>query len=98
MGRLVAFIACITCAVVIRAPVAAQEFPSRPLTLVVPFAARGSTGLIARMMLPPAPSSQAVSPSGHIGLAMGTLLSGHPLGQAHAYEVPWGSRARMARR
>jgi len=40
------------CAVAIRAPVAAQEFPSRPLTLVVPFAAGGSTGLIARMMLP----------------------------------------------
>jgi tripartite-type tricarboxylate transporter receptor subunit TctC len=52
MRRLVAFIAGITCAVAIRAPVAAQEFPSRPLTLVVPFAAGGSTGLIARMMLP----------------------------------------------
>ena len=52
MRRLVAFIACITCAVAIRAPVAAQEFPSRPLTLVVPFAAGGSTGLVARMMLP----------------------------------------------
>lgn len=52
MRRLVAFIASITCAVAIRAPVAAQEFPSRPLTLVVPFAAGGSTGLIARMMLP----------------------------------------------
>lgn len=52
MRRLVAFTACITCAVAIRAPVAAQEFPSRPLTLVVPFAAGGSIGLIARMMLP----------------------------------------------
>jgi hypothetical protein len=32
--------------------VAAREFPSRPLPLVVPFAAGGSSGLIARMMLP----------------------------------------------
>lgn len=50
--RRLAFVACITCAVAIRAPVAAPEFPSRPLTLVVPFTAGGSTGLIARMMLP----------------------------------------------
>ena len=34
MRRLVAFIACLTCAVAIRAPVAAQEFPydRRPVT------------------------------------------------------------------
>ena len=58
MRRLVAFIACITCAVASRAPVVAQEFPSWPLTLVVPFAAGGSTGLIA-----PTPHTAARPPN-----------------------------------
>ena len=35
------------------APALAQEFPSRPITIVVPFPAGGSTGVLARILADP---------------------------------------------
>jgi tripartite-type tricarboxylate transporter receptor subunit TctC len=48
MGRLIAFVCALTVALV--GPVAAQPYPSRPITVIVPFAAGGPTDAIARTL------------------------------------------------
>ena len=52
LRRVVAMLLVASTGLAIATPVASQSWPSRPLTMVVPYAPGGSTDLVARLIAP----------------------------------------------